>query len=88
MPRTFLGTQRALLVTKFALVAGMEVVKGGNVLSGWVARQPVKRRNRLPRSPNSLLCDPLEIVVKSHRNSPIPKAPTDQAARTCRMEAE
>jgi len=66
MPGTFLGTHRALLVAKLALVAGMEVVKGGDVLSGWVARQPVKRRNRLSRSPDSLPCNPLELVVKSH----------------------
>jgi hypothetical protein len=38
MPGTFLGTHCALLVTKLALVAGMEIVEGGNVLSGWVAR--------------------------------------------------
>jgi hypothetical protein len=69
----FLGTQRTILVTQFALVAGVKVVKGGDVLGGRVARDAVERRKGFPRSPHPQLCDPLLFVVESHLQLMFPK---------------
>jgi hypothetical protein len=45
---TFLGARRSVLVAKLAEVAGVKLVKSGDVLCGSLARETFERSKRLP----------------------------------------
>ena len=70
----FVGARRSLLVTQFAEVSRVQLMKSDDILGGRpLPVDAVDRLERLPCVSDSETRDPRDVVVESHVGSRIPR---------------